>query len=350
MESNVSSGKGQGFRLAGFPKEFERNFWETLDKRFYSILLITFLLAYSITFILASRDWQLSDEDLSKLKEQVRQMVYEAEIITTEPEEVQVNVLETGTGGVGEEEEIGEEGQKRVSESATERLQRQRSGRASRAARTRQMEQDVRGSGILAIATAAGGGGGVSYGDVLKGIAGGAGGVGDVGSVVEGTAGIAAASGRGDRTRVAKGGGYRGSGEGIGIDDLIEGEGVGGGASFSRQGNVTLGEGGVELSGSAAGTGSRDAQSILSVINQNKTSVEYCYQKYLKLNPGLKGEIYLEITISPEGKVSSVKVLRSTLPDKDLESCIIRTVNRWRGFGKIDPSLGAIKTRFKYIF
>lgn len=348
MESNVSSGKGQGFRLAGFPKEFERNFWETLDKRYYSILLVTFLLMYSIVFILASRDWQLSEDDLSKLKEQVRQMVYEAEIITTEPEEVEVNVLETGPAGGGEEE-VGEEVQNRASESTTERLQRQRSGRASRAARTRQMEQDVRGSGILAIATAAGGGGGVSYGDVLKGLAGGAGGVGDVGSVVEGTAGIAAASGRGDRTRVAKGGGYRGNGEGIGIDDLIEGEGVGGGASFSRKGDVTLGEG-VELSGAAAGTGSRNAQSILSVINQNKTSVEYCYQKYLKLNPSLKGEIYLEIIISPEGTVSSVKVLRSTLPDKDLESCITRTVNRWRGFGKIDPSLGAVKTRFKYIF
>ncbi|NIQ05974.1 MAG: energy transducer TonB [Candidatus Korarchaeota archaeon] len=349
MESNVRNTGGQGFRLAGFPKEFERNFWETLDKRYYSILLITFFVVYGLTFILASRDWQLSEEDLSKLKEQVRQMVYEAEIITTdvEPEDVEVTVLETD--GAGEGEDIGEEGQRRVSESATERLQRQRRGRASRAAQTRQMEQDVAGSGILAIATAAGGGGGGAYEDVLKGIAGGAGGVGDVGEVVEGTAGIAAASGSGQRTRVAKGGGYRGAGEGIGIDDLIEGEGVVGGASFKRQGDVTLGED-VELAGTAAGSGSRDAQSILSIINQNKTSIEYCYQKYLKLNPSLKGEIYLEVTITPEGRVSSVKVLRSTLADKKLESCITRTVNRWRGFGKIDPSLGIVRTRFKYIF
>ena len=106
----------------------------------------------------------------------------------------------------------------------------------------------------------------------------------------------------------------------------------------------------VELAGAAAGSGSRDAQSILSIINQNKTSVEYCYQKYLKLNPSLSGEIYLEIVISPEGRVTSVNVIRSTLGDKQLESCITRTVGRWRGFGKIDPSLGTVKTRFKYIF
>lgn len=348
MEAMNKKAGGSGFRLAGFPKEFERNFWDSLDKRYYSILLVTFVVMYTFMFLLASRDWQLSEEDLSKLKEQVRQIVYEAEIIPAEEPEVKVTVLETGGG---EEEEISDEGQQRVSESTTERLQRQRQSRASRAAQTRQMEQDVAGSGILAIATAAGGGGGsgVEYGDVLKGLAEGAGGIGDVGQIVEGTAGIAAASGSGQRTRVVKGGGYRGAGEGIGIDDLIEGEGVAGGASFKRQGNVTLGED-VELAGAAAGSGSRDAQSILSIINQNKTSVEYCYQKYLKLNPSLSGEIYLEIVISPEGRVTSVNVIRSTLGDKQLESCITRTVGRWRGFGKIDPSLGTVKTRFKYIF
>jgi len=346
MEANINRTGGPGFRLAGFPKEFERNFWESLDKRYYSILLISFFVMYSLAFLLASRDWQLSEADLSKLKEQVRAMVYQAEIITPEVEtQIDLTMLETGGG----EEDIGEEGQRRVSESATERLQRQREGRASRSARTRQMEQDVAGSGILAIATAAGGGGGLSYGDVLKGLAGGAGGIGDVGQVVEGTAGIAAASGSGQRTRVAKGGGYRGTGDGIGIDDLISGEGVGGGGSFKRRGDVTIGED-VELTGSAAGSGSRDAQSILSVINQNKSSIEYCYQKYLKLNPSLSGDIYLEIVISPEGRVTSVGVIRSTLGDKQLENCITRTINRWRGFGQIDPAMGTVRTRFKYIF
>ena len=85
MESKINP-KGSGFRLAGFPKEFERNFWESLDKRYYSILLVTFIFMYGMMFILTSRDWRLSEEDLAKLKAQVRQMVYQTEIITPEVE------------------------------------------------------------------------------------------------------------------------------------------------------------------------------------------------------------------------------------------------------------------------
>jgi len=343
------SATGPGFRLAGFPKEFERNLWESLDKRYYTILLVTFVFMYSLVFFLASRDWSLSEEDISKLKQKVFEMVYEAEIIAPIETLEEVPLLETAEGGG--EEEVGEEGQQRAAESTTEKLERQRRGRASRAEQARKMAQDVAGSGILAIATAAGGvgTGGVAYDDVLRDIAGGAGGISDVGSVVAGTAGIAAASSSGDRTRVAKGGGYRGSGEGIGIDDLIEGQGVAGSSSFKRRGGVELG-GGVDLSGPGAGAGARDAQGILGVLNQNKTSVEYCYQKFLKINPAISGEIYLELTITPEGRVSSVRILNSTLGDRKLESCITRTIKRWRGFGKIDPSLGDVRTRFKYIF
>jgi hypothetical protein len=102
MDSKTrTSGSGSGFKLVGFPKEFEKQFWESLDKRYYSILLITFLLMYSLAFFLASRDWQLSQEDLDKLKKRVIEMVYEAEIIT-EPdileEEPDLTVLETGGG------------------------------------------------------------------------------------------------------------------------------------------------------------------------------------------------------------------------------------------------------------
>ena len=350
MDSKIrTSGSGSGFKLVGFPKEFEKQFWESLDKRYYSILLITFLFMYSFAFFLASRDWQLSQEDLDKLKRRVIEMVYETEIIT-EPdvleEELDLTVLETGGGA---EEDIGEEGEQRASESTTERLQRQQRSRVGRADATRKMEQDVASSGILAIATAAGGvgSGGVEYGDVLQGLSGA--GITDVGQIVKGTSGIIAASSASDRTRIAKGGSYRGSGDGIGIDDMINGQAVAGGTSFKRRGDVQLG-GDVELTGSAAGSASRDAQSILAVINQNKTSVEYCYSKQLKLNPGLGGEIQLEIVIAPEGKVSSVRILRSTLGEKKLESCITRTIKRWRGFGKIDPSLGKVRTRFKYIF
>ncbi len=339
--------EGSGFKLVGFPKEFERNFWDSLDKRFFSILIVTWIIIYGFFLIMASRGWELSEEQLQKIREKAITQVYGAQIITeVQPKaEEEPNILAPAESP---EEKISEEGKKLVEESSTERVQRRQRSRTSRAEQVRKMEQEVSGSGILAIATAAGGGGDGGYADVLKGLSSGAGGIADVGKLVSGTVGIGVAGRTGERTRLAKGGGYRGSGAGLGIDDLISGQGASRSSSFSRRGSVKIQEN-VEISGAAAGQNSRDQNNILTVINKNRASVEYCYQKQLKINPNLHGDIYLEIEIMPNGRVSNVRVLSSSLGDKNLERCIKRAVGRWRGFGKIDPSLGSVRTRFKYI-
>ena len=43
-----------GFRITSFPKEFERNFLEELDRRFYIILFISFAITYGLVIILAN--------------------------------------------------------------------------------------------------------------------------------------------------------------------------------------------------------------------------------------------------------------------------------------------------------
>ncbi len=351
METRKGVQRGAGFQLAGFPKEFERNIWEELDKRFWSILLFTWVVSFGLAFYLSNKEWHISEEEIARLKEKVIRTVYSDIIITEEPA-----VEDTGVEGPGvaeeekpEEKEISEEGKKIVEESVAERVQRRRRARQSRAQRTRQMEQAVASTGILAVATAAGGGGGgdVGFSDVLKDVGGG--GVADIGEVVAGTSGLVAATSSKERTRVAKGGGYRGAGEGVGIDDLIEGEGVSRSASFRRRGEIKLAASDLGLSGAATGAASRDPESLMLVINQNKGSVEYCIQKSLKVNPSLKGRIDLELEIDPTGKVVKVRVLKSTIPDKKLERCILRTVKRWRGFGKIDPTYGNLRLRLPFI-
>lgn len=343
---------GGGFKLAGFPKEFERNFWDLFDKRYYLILIVTWLVAYSFVLLMANRNWEFSEEQIEKMKKTVIERVYGAEILPTVEELPEEETLSTTVTPTEEPAEtISEAGKKIVEESATERVERRKSARATREERVRKMEQEVATAGILAIATAAGAGGtgGVEYGDVLKDLAGGAGGVTNVGEIVSGTVGIAAAETGAERTRVARGGGYGGGGEGTSIDDLIKGQGVSRGGGFVRRGEITL-SGDLEVTGQAAGAGARDQNGLLAVINRNQGTVEYCYQKRLKINPSLKGEIYLEIEISPEGRVTYVKTLSSTLGDKELQACIEKNIKRWRGFAKIDPSLGSVKTRFKYIF
>jgi len=344
---------GGGFRLAGFPKEFERNFWDYLDKRFYLILLITWVVSYIFVFYMSSLNWELGAEEMEKLKRTAIQQAYGAEILAeTTPLKEEEEMLSTEVeAAAAETEKISEEGKKIVEESATERVQRRVAARASIEENVRKMEQEVAGAGILAIATAAGGAGTgeTGFADVLRDIAGGAGGVQDVGKIVSGTVGIGVAETGAERTRLAKGGGYGEGGEGVGIDELIKGQGPSRTADFRRRGEIQL-SGNLEITGSAAGSAARDQNGLLRVINRNKGTVEYCYQKRLKVNPNLRGEIYIEIEISPAGKINYVKILNSTLRDKELEDCIVKNIRRWRGFGKIDPALGNVRTRFKYIF
>lgn len=349
MESRTpGSPRGPNFRLAGFPKEFERNFWETIDKRYYSILAVTFLLLYGFAFYMAFQDWSLSEEQLNRLKRYAIQKVYDVSIVE-ETDLAEEDMIGVPTETVPREEEpskeVSEKGKERVEESQTERQQRRRSTQADARARSRQLQKEVANEGILAIATAAGGGGSgnLAYYDVLADMDG-SGGIGDMGEVVRSTSGIRAANSRGDRTRAAKGSGIRADGEGTGIDDMIAETDVGSGGSFERRGEVSLSAENVQFQ---SGSGTRDSDGITAAINNQKSSIEYCYQKSAKVNPNLSGRIDLELVIAPDGRVTRVIILSSNLNDPKLDACIKRAASRWR-FGEADG--GEVKIRVPFIF
>ncbi|GAB4368552.1 MAG: hypothetical protein Kow0042_09770 [Calditrichia bacterium] len=341
----------QGFRLVGFPKEFEKSFWDVFDRRYYAILLVTWIFFYAFTFFMTTRDWQISEQEKEKIRRTYMKQLYaEIEI----PAETGVEEGEGGVGyGVEEEvaEEVRETTQRLVSESASERVERRRAGVGARKAKRRAMEQEAAGYGVLAALTAAGGGGtGSAYADVL-GEAGGVGsGLADAGALVEGTAALQAATGRGQRTRIAKGGGFGTEVGETGIDDLIQGTGVVGGTSVTRRGNITLASEETQITGAGAATSQRNPDVIDAVINQNKASVEYCYQSQLKLDPNLRGEILLSFDILPNGRVGAVKILNSTLNNRKAEQCIIRAIRRWSNFPKLEDTRGVVTIKTKFVF
>ena len=357
----ISSGgpdHSAGFRLVGFPKEFERGFTGSLDKRFFTILFITWLISYTFFFMMSSRDWTISDEARALMKQNYMQRVY-AEIVTTPevtPEEETgfgAGTTEETTGGGGEE--FRERAGRLVGESSSERVGRQRAGYGARSASRGRMEQEAAGYGVLAALTggAGSGSGGLAYADIL-GDAGGVGsGLANAGDLVSGTAALQAATGRGQRSRIAKGGsggggGFGGEVGGTGIDDLISGTGVGGGASVSRRGSIKLAQE-TQVTGAGAGTSQRDPETIDAIINQNKASVEYCYQSQLKLDPNLRGEILLNFDILANGKVGAVKILSTTMNNSKVEQCIIKSVRRWV-FPALTTGQGVVTIKTKFIF
>ncbi|PKG83065.1 energy transducer TonB [Colwellia sp. 75C3] len=73
----------------------------------------------------------------------------------------------------------------------------------------------------------------------------------------------------------------------------------------------------------------RPEEDIAYVMDKNKSKLHALYRKARRSNPGIKGKIVLEITISPEGKVLVVNIASSELNDKKLESRIIARVRQF---------------------
>ena len=56
-----ASRPAKGYRLAAFPKEFEHNIWESLDRRFYIILISSLAVVYGFIILLR---YSISDSSI----------------------------------------------------------------------------------------------------------------------------------------------------------------------------------------------------------------------------------------------------------------------------------------------
>lgn len=345
-----------GFRLVSFPKEFERNFWEELDRRFYIILLSSLAIVYGIIIFMANTEYS-TDFVENQIREKYLKKFYEAEFVTETPVQ-----QETETGpGMGEEEKkeepqkderaVKDQGKRAEvkGQSAAERRAAARAKARSRGRQRSSMEQSIAGQGVFAELSASGGGGsGEAVADVLGDD--GAGGFGNLDEVLSGVGGLQTATSSSKRSQMGArkvGGGASGT---AGIDDLIKG-GIGqtSSKSIARRGNFSIRFEKGSVSGKASKSTSRSAETIGRVVTQHQDAVENCYRKEARLNPNLKGSIAIQFTIQPNGRVARVKITRSTLKNRKVESCVKRRVSSWR-FQAINPKEGSVTFSQKFVF
>jgi Ca-activated chloride channel family protein len=76
--------------------------------------------------------------------------------------------------------------------------------------------------------------------------------------------------------------------------------------------------------GEISTTGRLSKEAIQKVIRTQISSMESCYQSALKRRSDLKGEVVLQITVDPNGRVSKVSLVSSKINDKLLEQSIIQ--------------------------
>ena len=74
-----------------------------------------------------------------------------------------------------------------------------------------------------------------------------------------------------------------------------------------------------------------------------KAGITHCYNKTLKGYPDLKGRIVVEFNIDPEGTVSYINIISSTLnfQNSGLEECVVAMIQNWR-FNKIPEGTATV--------
>ncbi len=72
-----------------------------------------------------------------------------------------------------------------------------------------------------------------------------------------------------------------------------------------------------------------DANDVVSVVKKKKGQVRSCYEKELKGEPDLAGVVQVAWTVEADGDVRGVHILSNNTGNRDMESCIKRTIRSW---------------------
>jgi TonB family protein len=320
-----------------FPKEFTRDWFAEVDKRFLVILLITLVVHVSLVVYLQGYEWaQMTEEDVGRYLD----AIYRVKPATLEREARLARTVATGAGEAVEE--VVEEA---PVEEAAPRAAKRRGSRAQLAQAKRSMQESARSIGIFRLAGAQTGAKSTGGSGVARGLkdGGGLGGV-EVGKI----AGIATGSAA-DKVDKARGGGRITEGAGaIDITQLSDAE-IDELLAASTVEIAAL----PEVEGLASKNVNRSGASIRSIADANVHLVKNCYNKYKRKDVNLKGKVRVEWTILPDGSVTNVRMLSSewTKPNlgRRVESCLKDVISTWL-FDPIPPESGVVRARQTYIF
>jgi len=79
-----------------------------------------------------------------------------------------------------------------------------------------------------------------------------------------------------------------------------------------------------------AQAGKRSQDEIERVFQKNKGGIFNIYNRALRKNPSLSGQVVVELTIAPSGEVTGVKIISSELGDEALERKLVLKIKRFK--------------------
>ena len=72
------------------------------------------------------------------------------------------------------------------------------------------------------------------------------------------------------------------------------------------------------------------ADAIERAVEQHRSALIACYERGLRANAALRGELVLRFVIAPSGAISSLQSTGSTLGDRRVVRCVVEAFSRAR--------------------
>ena len=83
------------------------------------------------------------------------------------------------------------------------------------------------------------------------------------------------------------------------------------------------------------------------MVRSHLEAIKSCYEKQIAKHPDLQGSVEVGWTVEKDGSVSGARVVKSTINEKNVESCIVAEVGRWRFITAPERTVVA---RFPFVF
>ncbi len=290
------------------PKEAKGNHFQSMDRLFVTVLVISFLF-HAGTYVALARTPLPPEVTLEEIPDRYAKVLIPEKL----PKPPEPEKKEEGASKKEEKQAKRASDEKKPAESAEQTA-------ARKAARAAAVAKAVQSKGILKVLGALGPGTGSG---AVADVFGAGGGMSDVASALSGAGGVAVA------TDPGAGGGRKGGGQG----------GAASIGTLATSGGGTVGYGAkteVKVTGSVA---AEEAEIDSSEIDQAKLGafikarmglIKACYENALKRNPNLKGKVVIRFTILETGGLADVEVAGNTMGAADVASCITATMRSWR--------------------
>jgi len=290
------------------PKEAKGNHFQSMDRLFVTVLVIS-LLFHAGTYVALANTALPPEVTLEEIPDRYAKVLIPEKLPKPpEPEKKE-------EGGKKKEEQQARKAseEKKPAESAEQAA-------ARKAARAAAVAKAVQSKGILKVLGALGPGTGSG---AVADVFGAGGGMSDVASALSGAGGVAVA------TDPGAGGGRKGGGQGGSASIGTLATSGGGAVGYGAKSEVKV-TGSVAAEEAEIDSSDIDQAKLGSFIKARMGLIKACYENALKRNPNLKGKIVIRFTILETGGLTDLEVAGNTMGAADVASCITATMRSWR--------------------